>query len=77
MPRYYFDTQDGEFSVHDNEGVECANLDEAGALAVKSLPEMARDALPDGDRRDFIVEVRDETGKPVLGATLSLNVEHL
>lgn len=77
MLRYYFYTQDGDFSAGDDEGVECANMDEAGALAVKALPDMARDVLPDGDRRDFIIEVRDETGKPVLRATLSLNVEHL
>ena len=39
------------------------------------MGEIVRDIMPDGDHRDFIGEVRDETGKPVLRATLSVRVE--
>jgi hypothetical protein len=38
---------------------------------------MARDALPDGDSRDFVVTVRDETDRPVWRVRLSLVVELL
>jgi hypothetical protein len=36
---------------------------------------MARDALPDGNHRSFVVSVRDEAGSVVLRAALSLVVE--
>jgi hypothetical protein len=77
MPRYFFDTSDGDSSVRDDEGVECNNLEEVGAQAVAALSDMASDKLPDGDRREFVVEVRNESGRSILRATLSLNVEHL
>jgi hypothetical protein len=38
---------------------------------------MARDGLPDGDYREFVVDVRDEAGHRVLRARLSLVVESL
>nr|WP_245273174.1 hypothetical protein [Microvirga lotononidis] len=37
-----------------------------------TLPHMAQDALPDGNYRTFVVNVRDENGKSVLRAALSL-----
>jgi hypothetical protein len=33
--------------------------------------------MPDGDRRDFVVVVRDEAGQNILRVTLSLAVESL
>jgi hypothetical protein len=75
MPRYYFDTHDGDRLVRDNDGEELAGLERAQTEAVKALPDMARDALPCGDRRDFVVSVRDEGGRQVVKATLSLVVE--
>lgn len=43
--------------------------------AQKALPDLARDALPDGDQKTFIVSVRDEAGQVVLRAALTLIVE--
>ena len=40
----------------------------------KALPDMAKDALPDGNYRTFVVNVRDEAGQTVLRAALSLVV---
>ncbi|WP_409564959.1 DUF6894 family protein [Microvirga sp.] len=37
---------------------------------------MARDGLPDGDERVFIISVRDEAGQVVLRAALSLAMEY-
>ena len=41
------------------------------------MPEVVKDALSDGVRRNFTIEVRDETGQKVLRATFSLAVELL
>ncbi|MGF9760694.1 hypothetical protein AAII07_36445 [Microvirga sp. 0TCS3.31] len=75
LPRYFFDTYDGNQFVPDNEGLELQNLDTAKAEAQKALPDLARDALPAGDQNTFIVSVRDEAGQVVLRAALSLIVE--
>lgn len=44
----------------------------ARAAAIAALPDIARDVLPDGDRRDFVSSVRDEAGEVIFTATLSL-----
>jgi hypothetical protein len=49
----------------------------AQQAAVAALPEVARDALPDGTRRAFVVEVRDASGRKVIRATLALTVDQL
>ena len=77
MPRYYFDTSNGDHHVRDDVGVELPGLEAAANEAVMALPDLARDALPDGDRRDFVASVRDETGRVAFRATLSLAVEWL
>lgn len=76
MPRFFFDTYDGDLFVPDNEGQELEDLEAAKAAAEEELPQMAWDGLPDGDQRTFIVSVRDEAGQVVLRAALSLFVEY-
>jgi hypothetical protein len=76
MPRYYFDVRDGEKLTTDGEGLEMEGFDAARNEAVRSLPELAKDELPDGDSREFEVVVRDDRG-PVLRASLSFAVERL
>ena len=63
MPRYFFNTQDGEVD-RDVEGVDCASPQEARLEALKLVgrmllddPEMLRDDAPTR------VWVTDETGK--------------
>jgi hypothetical protein len=76
MPRYYFDTFDGDALSQDDEGLELDGIEAARHEARKTLPDMARDKVPDdGDRRTMTVKVRDETGKVVITASLSLLVE--
>jgi hypothetical protein len=77
MPRFYFDTNDSDRFVPDNEGCDLAGIEEAKAEAVKALPDMARDGLPDEDYREFVVDVRDEGGHTVVRARLTLVVESL
>ncbi|KAA2235673.1 hypothetical protein F0L46_18865 [Salinarimonas soli] len=68
---------DGEKLIVDDTGLELDGLQAAQDEAVRGLSEIAKDALPDGVRRDFIVEVRDEGGRKLLRASLSLTVEKL
>jgi hypothetical protein len=75
MPRYFFDTYDGESFISDENGLELANIDAAKLEAQRALPDMARDALPNGNFRSFVVNIRDETGQAVIRLALSLVVE--
>jgi hypothetical protein len=76
MPRYYFDEYDGDTVTQDDEGLELDGIEAARAEARKALPDIARDVLPeDGDRRTMVVKVRDEAGKVVITATLTMLIE--
>ena len=71
MPRYFFDISDRSFH-RDEEGSECEDFGAARELAMRSLPEIARFAIPsDGDNQAFVVLVRDEAGAVVYTATLT------
>jgi len=71
MPLYFFDTYDGLVVTQDKTGLVLDNLDLARREAVKALPGMARDALPDGEEAQFSVRVRDEAGGTRFRAVLS------
>jgi hypothetical protein len=77
MPRYFFDTHDGEHFTPDYTGVELESLQAAKDEAKKTLPDIVKDELPDGDRRTFVVVIKDEVGHELLQVTLSLAVERL
>ena len=72
MPRYFFDTDDGDVLVEDGEGIELPDAEAARTIGVAALPDMARDRLPDGDRRTFAVRVRDERGTVLYSASLDM-----
>ena len=73
MPLYFFDiTSSGSQQDRDDEGTECADLDEVRLAAMRVLPDIARDDLPaDGDRQTFTMVARDEDGHAVYTATLT------
>ncbi|HEY6631919.1 MAG TPA: hypothetical protein VIZ90_10735 [Rhizobiaceae bacterium] len=73
MPKFYFDTFDGDTTGIDVDGIECASRQVVQDRAVDALPDMARELLPDGPNRTFRVEVRDDCGSVVFRATLELN----
>lgn len=70
MPRYYFDTRDGDIFIPDVDGAELPDLDAAKRVAAASLAELARDLIPSSERRVLTVEVRDEE-RPVLKTRLT------
>lgn len=72
LPRYYFDTFDGERASVDSDGIECSSLQMVRHQAIDALPDMAREILPDGPNHSFRVEVRDDAGTVIFRATLEL-----
>uniref|UniRef100_UPI0035E3E715 DUF6894 family protein n=1 Tax=Methylobacterium sp. B34 TaxID=95563 RepID=UPI0035E3E715 len=51
MPRYFFDIHDRGFH-RDTEGSECEDVEAARVLAMQTLPEIGRFAIPtDGETR--------------------------
>jgi hypothetical protein len=77
MHRYYFDIQDGDKILNDTEGLELDGIEAARREAMRALPEMAKDTLPNQDQRTLAMWVRDESGQTVLMAALSLMVQEL
>ena len=71
MARYFFDIHSRDLS-RDEDGVECSSIAEIRQEAMHSLPEIARDLIPqDGDRQSFTVLVRNEKNVTVYTATLT------
>ncbi len=77
MPRYFFDIYDQDDLSRDEDGIECSTKSQVQDRAVAALPDMARDALPEGPDQDFRVEVRNIRGRVVFRAMLSLRSEWL
>ncbi|WP_430910166.1 DUF6894 family protein [Methylobacterium sp. sgz302541] len=77
MPHYFIDTDDDEQLVVDDVGHELHDAAAARRLALASLPDMASDRIPNGDRRTLSASVRDERGVVLYRATLSLVGEWL
>ncbi len=75
MARFYFDIDDGEQFEPDEQGEECGDAQAARDMALRVVTDIAREKLPDGSRRDLVAHVRDETGRVLLRATLSLTAE--
>jgi hypothetical protein len=77
VPRFYFDIHDGERFTPDDEGLVLPDAQAARDRAVSTLPDIARDVMPDGAKRDFVVTMRDESGTAIFRASLSLQTEWL
>ena len=73
LPTYYFETVDAADVVSDVTGQELADDDAARRAAIRVLPEMALDALPDGNLHEFKVIARDPSGRIVYQATLTFH----
>jgi hypothetical protein len=77
MGRYFFDIDDGTGIMRDEIGLNCNSLLEARNGAIAALPEIAADETPNGQRRDYVVRVRDGTGCYLFEAFLSFEVRWL
>jgi len=72
MPTYYIDTDDGDLFLVDDEGIELPGDADARLAALRALPDMARDRIPDGDKRTFTVRVTRSDRTLVYSAVLRL-----
>jgi len=75
MPRYHFDMHDGARFTTDETGVELNGIEAARQEVARRLADQARAILPDDNRREVVIEVKDETGQRVLVAKLSVRIE--
>lgn len=77
MPRFYFDTDDGERAFRDRAGVELADLAAAKDEAMGLLQDLSQAGFGAEGRRSVRATVRDTTGAPVYAATLTLTLDSL
>lgn len=74
MPRFYFDLiEDGNLTPDDT-GVVLDEPDAARREAQRSLAEMVRDAMPDGEHKAMALQIRDEGGQIHLTVTITMQV---
>ena len=73
MPRYFFETHDGDTTDPDAEGLNLAGDEAARLEALKVFSDMMRDTVPDGDHRTFYCVVRNAGGSVIYAATLTLD----
>jgi hypothetical protein len=76
VPRFFFDTFDGDRLVPDEEGLELEDLEAAKLEAQTTLPHIAKDKLTDSNKRVFMVSVRDESEQVVMWVALTMIVEY-
>ena len=74
MPLYFFDFDDDgrEPGAPDTMGTDLPSLASVPEEAVAVLAHIAKDRLPDGDRRVFSASVRNEEGLVIFTASLTL-----
>jgi hypothetical protein len=76
MPRYYFDSRDGERFIRDDEGLELDGIESARDEATYGLRDLAKDAIPGSVRRELAIEVRD-ANRQLIRASLWFEVQVL
>ena len=61
MPRFFIDHHCNGHTTSVTNGVELDSVEQAGAYAVATAPQVFKDLVP-GERRECAFEVRDEEG---------------
>jgi hypothetical protein len=77
MPRFFIDTDDGNFQLIDEDGADYQDLASAEDEAMRALPEMVQSRHPARNWREISATVRDETGLVRFQASLTLAVERV
>lgn len=75
MPRFFIDLHDGSELIRDTEGFELPDGDAAREKVLRIVSRIAQDFLPDVERQDYVAGLRDESGRVLLRARLSLVIE--
>ena len=76
MPRYFFDTDDGEKRHDDDEGTELADDQAARDEAVQAMAEIASDYLPGtaGPQKNITMWIRNEADDTILQLALAFTI---
>ena len=77
MPRFYFDIREGNSFVPDEDGLDFPTINEARDDASRTLGQMMKEAMPDGQHHDMAVEVRGDNKRPLLKVQITFDVEAL
>lgn len=72
MPRYFFDTDDGDLGLVDREGQILADDATARAAALHALSDMLRDHVAAGKTRVFSTSVRNEQDRLIFAGAVAL-----
>lgn len=74
MPKFYFDTQEGDDALIDNEGLELPDLEAVKGEVGLALADFARGVMP-GARRLLTIKVRDAQSRRVLSTAVIFDVQ--
>jgi hypothetical protein len=77
MSRYFFDTRNCGTFIQDDEGLDCADLEEVRIQAARSLAELALEVLPRTIDCLMGVDVRNEGQEVVLITELTFKAQVL
>ena len=77
MNRYFFDTRNCGTFIRDDEGLNCADMEEVRVQAAKSLAELALEVLPRTTDCIMGVDVRNERQEVVLITELTFKAHLL
>ena len=75
MPRYFFDTHDGDAFIEDKEGIDLGGMAPARRVALRVLAGMAHGMVLEGIEATTAVRVRDSTGSTVLTVGFGLLIK--
>ena len=75
MALFFFDTVGDGVSFRDHEGSDLESAEAARKTALEILPELANHRVPLRDRFNYGVTVRDEVGRAIYQATLTVSGE--
>lgn len=73
--KLYFDFDDGRTQLRDEEGIDLPDVETARTEVLKTLGEIAKDALPKSDQQAFTATVRNASGDVVYSAKVTISGE--
>ncbi len=76
VPRYFFDISDGGL-FKDETGLTFPDAHAARDTAIRTLPNIAQDHIGNGQSRSVTVLMRDENGRALFTASLTLSANWL
>ena len=75
MPRYFFDTDNGERQIRDENGIDLPSTDDIGPTTRDLLFDLGHAEFLNGKHRVFTAAVRDERGLTVYKGSMVLKIE--